>query len=212
MVWDWIPRGFTVDYSKAAVARLVCRFNRVGFCTPSEKRRKTPNQRDTDNERTGPFLRVTFVLRSCLIAGRSAKTKMKAFATLSGTDSHGERHQEVFQRLFAYARDAGFTPGDVSLPIRSDQTPLYAWRLDYRGPGEEEAIFLLAVTAPKVPSMSPIPIKQTLSCPLFSVVVMPKYFGVWSENRPKDSFTEVASEDEVTAEFRRFLDRLPKEA
>jgi len=135
---------------------------------------------------------------------------MKAFATLSGTDSHDERHEEVFQRLVASARDAGFTPGDFDLPIHDDQLPLRAWRLHHRGPGGKEAIFLLAVTAPKVPSISPIPIRQTLSCPLFSVIVMPRYFGVWSENRPKDLFTEVAVEAEVVAEFSRFLNRLPK--
>jgi len=137
---------------------------------------------------------------------------MKTFATLSGTNSDDNRHEEVFQRLVAVARDTGFTLGDFQHPIREDQMSLREWRLDYRGPGGREAAFLLAVTAPKIPSISPLPIQQGFSCPLFSVVVMPKYFGVWSENRPKDSFTEVTVEDEVTAEFRRFLDRLPKEA
>ncbi len=135
---------------------------------------------------------------------------MKTFATLSGTDSDDERHKEVFQRLIAIACDAGFTPGDVPHPIREDQIPLRAWRLEHRGPGGKEAAFLLAVTAPKIPGISPLPIKQALSCPLFSVTVMQRYFGVWSETRPKDAFIEAALEEEVTSEFQRFLGRLPK--
>ena len=45
----------------------------------------------------------------------------------------------------------------------------------------EDADFFLAVTAPNVPSISPIPIKQTVAGPLFAVIVMSEVFGVWED-------------------------------
>ena len=133
---------------------------------------------------------------------------MKTFATLQGTDISDDRHKLIFERLSAIAKSAGFEAGNFRLPIRGNQIPLDDWHLEHFGPGDDSARFFLAVTAPKVPSMSPIPIQQTIRAPLFSVIVMPSFFGIWSENRPGDTFTETEDERDVEVEFSRFLDRL----
>lgn len=135
---------------------------------------------------------------------------MKTFATLRGTNHSDDRHKVIFAQLAAIAESAGFEPGDFRLPIRDNQIPLDDWDLEHLGPGGDSAEFFLSVTAPKVPSMSPIPIQQTISAPLFAVVVMPAFFGIWSENRPGDTFTETNDASEVELEFSRFLARLRK--
>lgn len=133
---------------------------------------------------------------------------MKTFATLRGTNCRDDRHKVIFTQLVAVAQSAGFEPGDLRLPIRDNQIRLDDWDLEHLGPGSDSAEFFLSVTAPKVPSMSPIPIQQTVRAPLFSVIVMPNFFGIWSENRPQGSVTEANDAIEVEVQFTQFLSRL----
>jgi len=50
------------------------------------------------------------------------------------------------------------------------------------GPLTATPSFLLAVTAPRVPSISPIPVQNTVAGPLFSVAVLRGFFGVWRDD------------------------------
>ena len=126
------------------------------------------------------------------------------FATLTGTDTSSAIHQAVFQRLCAAAIARGFLPPDTTLPIRPDQLPLDKWSLELRGPSDGKAAFFLAVTAPRMPGISPIPVTKTVDGPLFAVVVMPTFFGV-SANR---DFTEFKDLPTVADRFNAFLDSL----
>lgn len=126
------------------------------------------------------------------------------FATLAGSNTERSQHEEMFQRLCGIAIERGVAPGDTHLRIVSDQASLEKWSLALRGPADGQARFFLSVTAPKVLSLSPLPVMKTLSGPLFSVVVMPTFFGVWDE----ENFTEINDKDRVANTFEEFLDRL----
>jgi hypothetical protein len=80
---------------------------------------------------------------------------------------------------------------------------LTGWQIEQRGPADAEADFLLAVTAPKVPSVSPIPVRKTVSGPLFSVIVMPEFYGVYSDN--VRDYSEFKETSQVKAAFETFL-------
>lgn len=128
------------------------------------------------------------------------------FATLAGTNTGATEHRRLFNRLCVIATERKFVPPDTSLHVQRDQIPLDGWSLEQKGPADKEADFLLAVTAPEVPSISPIPVMKTVSGPLFSVIVMDSFFGVWREDRPDVSeFKEIAP---VVRAFEEFLDAL----
>jgi hypothetical protein len=133
---------------------------------------------------------------------------MKMFATLVGTDTSATIHQPVFERLRAAAVARGFVAPDTTHRIRPSQIPLDGWTLELRGPADERAAFFLAVTAPRVPGVAPIPVTQTIGGPLFAVVAMPTFFGV-SAGR---DFTEHKDAAEVVARFDAFLDSLTPHA
>ncbi len=130
------------------------------------------------------------------------------FATLVGTNTDSTQIDSVFKSLFEIAIAQGFEPPETKLRTRGDQMPLDEWTLEQKGPTNGKADFLLAVTAPKVPSMSPIPVMQTVDAPLFAVVVMDSYFLVSREDRRDVSEFEgiVGVEDS----FKSFLGSLPK--
>jgi hypothetical protein len=130
---------------------------------------------------------------------------MNTFATLLGSNRTDDRLKPIFGRLHEIAVKAGFQQGDSPIQIHRDQIPIDDWDLEQLGPDGDTAAFLLAVTAPRSPSISPLPIRQTIHSPLFSVVVMPEYFGIWSEGRPGDTFIETKDERTVEDEFRQFL-------
>ena len=126
------------------------------------------------------------------------------FATLVGTDTNTKEHQAVFDRLFAMAVARGFLPPDTHLRVQRDQIPIDRWTLEQNGPGSLTADFLLAVTAPQMPNMSPIPVQKTISGPLFSVIVMGSYFVVWRQDKGDVSeFKDIAL---VVRAFDEFLD------
>ncbi len=126
------------------------------------------------------------------------------FATLIGTDTESEAYLQISEELIQLAQEAGFTRGIEELRITSDQAPLNRWSIELLGPLDEEADFLLAVTAPKIPGISPIPVMQTVSGPLFSVIVNIDFFGIWQEDR---DFREVKDVEAIRTEFLAFLDR-----
>ena len=124
------------------------------------------------------------------------------FATLVGTDTESGRHKTIFDSLIGMAKDRGFIAGSKVLHVEPDQLPIPGWSLALRGPDAGDAEFLLAVTAPKVPSISPIPVKKTVSGPLFAVVVMNDFLGIWRGG----DFAEVKRPTQVESEFSAFLD------
>ena len=130
------------------------------------------------------------------------------FATLIGTDTESKAHLKVADELLQIAEKKGFTPGSEELRVTPDQIPINKWSLELRGPLDEKADFFLAVTAPKVPSISPIPVMKTVSGPLFSVIVNSGFFGIWQEGR---DFTEAKDVENVKTEFLRFLDGINKQ-
>jgi hypothetical protein len=126
------------------------------------------------------------------------------FATLVGANTESVKHESIFEQLCEIANTRGFRPGDATLHIQPDQMPLAGWSLLLRGPSDGKADFLLAVTAPKVPSVSPIPVRKTVSGPLFSVVVMDTFFGVWQQG----DFSEFKESESVLKAFDKFLSSL----
>lgn len=129
---------------------------------------------------------------------------MKMFATLAGTDKSASIHQPVFERLCAAAVARGFVPPDTSHRVRPNQHPLDKWQLELRGPSDGGAAFFLAVTAPRIPGIAPIPVTQTIDGPLFAVVVMPTFLGVSADR----DFTEYKDTSDVVTRFNAFLDSL----
>jgi hypothetical protein len=130
------------------------------------------------------------------------------FATLIGTDTGSEAHLHIADELIQLAEKKGFTPGNEELRITPDQIPINKWSLELRGPLDEKAEFLLAVTVPKVPGISPIPVRQTVSGPLFSVIVNSSFIGIWQEGR---DFKETKDFECVKKDFLRFLDGIKKQ-
>jgi len=129
------------------------------------------------------------------------------FATLFGTNTVSTQYEAVFKRLCEIAIVGGFTPPDTSLRIQHDQTPLDAWTLTQRGPADGKADFFLAVTAPKAPSIAPIPCMKTVSGPLFAVVVMDSFFVVSREDQ-RGNIAEFKESASVEKSFEEFLESL----
>ena len=126
------------------------------------------------------------------------------FATLVGTDRQTTKHEEIFKLLFDIAIKRGFIPPNTMLCVHSDQTPLDKWTIVLKGPADNNAKFFLAVTAPKTPSMSPLPVMKTVDGTLFSVIVMDTYFGIWRDG----DFTESTTIENVIKAFEKFLDTI----
>lgn len=127
------------------------------------------------------------------------------FATLVGANRNATAHTAIFVDLVQMADQRGFAPGDTDLRVVPDQIPLSGWSLELKGPATGDADFLLAVTAPRVPSISPIPVRETVSAPLFAVIVMEDFFGLWREGR---EFAEVKRIADVKDAFSKFLDEI----
>jgi len=128
------------------------------------------------------------------------------FATLLGTNRETEEHTSLCAGLCRVAVAQGFVPPDTRLRVQPDQTPLAGWQIELRGPADAKADFLLSVTAPKVPSISPIPVMKTVSGPLFSVIVMPGFLGVHSDAvREYSEFKENSQVKEAFEGFCRAL-------
>ena len=130
------------------------------------------------------------------------------FATLFGSNTNSTQVESVFRSLCEIAVAQGFEPPNTKLNIRADQISLDGWNLEQKCPASGKADFFLAVTAPKVPSMSPIPIKQTVEGSLFAVVVMDSFFVVSREDRRDVS--EFKDKVNVENSFKSFLRSIPK--
>ena len=130
------------------------------------------------------------------------------FATLVGTNSCSSDYRGLFDRLYAHAISRGFVPPDSKMPVRADG-PIEGWTLELKGPRDLNADFLLAVTAPRVPGMSPIfPVFKTISGPLFAVVVLDSVFVVSRQDCRDISETKDASS--VATSFECFIEGLPR--
>ncbi|MCP5534666.1 MAG: hypothetical protein H7A51_00350 [Akkermansiaceae bacterium] len=140
---------------------------------------------------------------------------MKTFATLHGSNRTESQHEEILERLISAAQARGYQAGNVDRRLSPSEIQVHEWEPDKLTLRESESgseDFFLAVIAPKVPSVAPIPIQMRVSAPLFSAIIMPNYIGVWAETRRPDKFTEVHSDDDVEMEFSRFLDSITKDS
>lgn len=124
------------------------------------------------------------------------------FATLTGTNTESMQYSAMFERLCEIAIVHGFKQPDTNHRIQREQLPLDGWTLEQKGPLDSKATFYLAVTAPRVPSMSPIPILKTIDGPLFAVVVMDSYFVVSrADQRDVSEFKNSTSVEEAFEDF-----------
>lgn len=132
------------------------------------------------------------------------------FATLVGTNTVSIQYQTVFKRLLEIAIASGFEPPDTALRVQRDQTPLDGWTIEQKGPRDGNADFLLAVTAPKVPGISPIPVMQTIDGSLFAVIVMDSFFVVSRDDqRDVSEFEDSARVEKSFEEFLKSLKSNP---
>lgn len=130
------------------------------------------------------------------------------FATLIGTNTGKAEHKTLFDQLCAISIERGFAPPEAAVPIQGDG-PIQGWMLEQKGPTDRKADFFLAVTAPRVPGMSPIfPVFKTISGPLFAVVVLDSAFIVSREDRRDVSEDKDAAS--VATSFQSFLDWLQR--
>jgi|TARA_B100000315_G_C14129000_1_gene385997 hypothetical protein len=127
------------------------------------------------------------------------------YATLKGTNAGSTELDSVFESLIGIADSAGWDAPDTRLEVEPDQEPLRDWSLEHRGPRNMTADFLLAVTAPRAPGMSPLPCRKTVRGPLFAVLVMGNYFGVWREGV---DFVEARRVEDLASMFKEFLSDL----
>jgi hypothetical protein len=131
------------------------------------------------------------------------------FATLVGTNYETSRHVTLFTRLRELAVSRGFLPPDSAHRPHRDQTPLDGWVLEEKLPSNSTASFYLAVTAPRMPGISPIPVQKTIGGPLFAVVAMDSFYIVSREDRRDVS--EYHDSDSVERSFSEFLNSLKPE-
>lgn len=130
------------------------------------------------------------------------------FATLVGSNIGATNHRELFDRLCGIATELGFAAPDASVPLQPDGS-LAGWALEQKGPRGQSADFFLAVTAPRVPGISPLfPVLKTISGPLFAVVVIESAFVVSRADRRDVS--ELKDQNSVCASFTEFIDTLPQ--
>jgi hypothetical protein len=126
------------------------------------------------------------------------------FATLCGSDTGTQSHLEVMEQLRGVAVGQGFVPPDEELPVRADQGSLHGWSIIQLGPRNRLADFVLAVTAPRVPGMSPIhPVAKDIEGPLFAVVVLDSHMVVSRADR--GDVAGAADLAAVTVSFSEFL-------
>ncbi|MFQ5787973.1 MAG: hypothetical protein ACE5H1_08320 [Thermodesulfobacteriota bacterium] len=131
------------------------------------------------------------------------------FATLIGTNTEKTAYREIFEGLYDIAIGRGYVPPDFPMRVQPDG-PLDGWSLEQKGPRDKKADFILAVTAPNVPGISPIfPAFMPISGPLFAVVVMDSFFVV--SRADKRDVSEFKDRKSVTNEFEDFLDTIRNE-
>jgi hypothetical protein len=128
------------------------------------------------------------------------------FAILVGTNTVSTQYQTVFKRLLEIAIACGFEPPDTTIRVQRDQMPLDGWIIEQKGPRDGRADFLLAVTAPKEPGISPIPVMKTIDGSLFAVICMDSFFGVSREDQR--DFSEFKDSISVEKSFEGFLESL----
>lgn len=130
---------------------------------------------------------------------------MNVFALLVGTDTGSPVAERLAHSLGALAAEHGYTLPETPLRIVPDQVSLAGWSLTFRGPSDRRTALVLAVTAPSVGSISPIPVQKTVSGPLFAVVVFDAYFLVYAG---RGDVLEVTDRDAVERAFETFLAHL----
>ncbi|QYO65297.1 hypothetical protein [Leptolyngbya sp. 7M] len=125
--------------------------------------------------------------------------------TIKGTDTKDRSlHEPIFDKLLTFAVEKGFEKPDVALPVIADG-PLDGWTIEKYGPAYGNAEFVLAVTSPKVPGISPIfPVRKSIEGPLFAVVVLDSAFVIYREDA--GDVIEVHDIDSVLQNFKLFLD------
>lgn len=130
------------------------------------------------------------------------------FAIIVGANTENQIHAKVFEQLFRIAVEKGFEAPTIDLPVRAEG-PLGGWALEHKGPLTNPADFVLAVTAPRVPGMSPIyPVYLSIEGPIFAVVVLDSVFSIWSKGSP--DVIEVENTSLVLKAFHSFLKQFAK--
>ena len=109
-----------------------------------------------------------------------------SFISLVGTNTTETEHLQLFTELLKIAAKEGWQQPDFPMPVSSDG-PIESWSSEQMGPyDEEDAQFVLAVTAPDCPGISPIwPFFLSFRNPkpLFAVVVIEKRYVVFREDK-----------------------------
>ena len=123
------------------------------------------------------------------------------FTTLVGTERGELTHRTLFDRLVALAQEQGFGAWPPHAGAQLEPRP--GWTMEQRGPWHAPgAEFVLAVTAPRSPGISPVnPLPFPGDTPMFAVIVMDEFLCIWSEGRVSEARTHSA----VETAFRRFL-------
>ncbi|MDO9288248.1 MAG: hypothetical protein Q7T83_05610 [Thermodesulfovibrionales bacterium] len=130
------------------------------------------------------------------------------FATLVGTNTGSSKHRTIFDKLYNVAIEHGFIPPDTPIHVQPDG-PLNGWSLEQKGHIDMQADFILAVTEPRVPGISPIyPVFLSISGPLFAVVVLDSAFVVSRADRRDVS--ELKDSIDVENSFTSFIRALPR--
>lgn len=128
---------------------------------------------------------------------------MRLYSTLKGGNSNRLEYLEIFNELNKLATQKGFLESSqIRLP-KLDQTNLDDWTLEFKGSPLEQIEFLLAVTAPKMPLCSPIPIFMDVSGLLFSVILNKNYFTLWDGHLRR--FISVENISDIKIAFENFL-------
>ncbi|ROL60269.1 hypothetical protein D9V86_09590 [Bacteroidetes/Chlorobi group bacterium ChocPot_Mid] len=126
------------------------------------------------------------------------------FATLCGTNSNNTEYLKIYSELLDLAYKKGFFESKENQRIFSDQTSLENWSLWLKGSSHENCKFMLAVTAPKVPTIAPIPITLSINVPLFAVLVFDDFYGIMNNRNYNETKDSIA----INSMFENFIESL----
>lgn len=128
----------------------------------------------------------------------------KKFATLCGTDYGNTKYLKIYAELLEIAYSKGFKESIENQRPRQNQTSLDEWSLWLKGSRYDQCLFMLSVTAPKIPLMAPVPITLEIDAPLFAVVVNKDFYVTSTEGE----ISETKNIEQIKKEFKLFLEKI----